>query len=134
MRLPLIGGPARPILIDRVVYGTIGLTCILVVYDGWTKLKRIDVVWIIVGPVVAMFVSHVFAAGIALNAELGRPAMPREWLTIVRAESLFLLLAVPPIVALLGLDLAGVLDLQLDPRRHLARGTLAGLLGRPRRT
>jgi hypothetical protein len=108
MKLPLIGTPTRPILIDRVVYGTIGLTCVLIVYDGWTKLKRADVVWIIVGPVVAMFISHVFAAGIARNAEIGRPATLREWLSIVRAESLFLLLAVPPLVVLFGLDFAGV--------------------------
>lgn len=107
MRVPALH-PVRPIQIDRVIYATIGLACVLIVYDGWTNLNRADVVWVIVGPVIAMFVSHVFAAGIARHAELGRAATPGEWLQVIRAESLFLLMAVPPLVVLIGLDLAGV--------------------------
>lgn len=107
MRVPVLG-PVRPVQIDRVIYATIGLACILIVYDGWAQLTRADVVWIVLGPVIAMFVSHVFAAGIARHAELRRAATPSEWWQVIRIESLFLLLAVPPLAVLAGLDLAGV--------------------------
>ncbi len=99
---------ARPILIDRVIYTTITLASVLIVYDGWTKLKLADVAWIIIGPVLAMFISHVFSAGVAQHAELKRPATGAEWVRIARVESVFLLLAVPPLVLLVGLHLAEV--------------------------
>ncbi len=99
---------ARSVVIDRVIYTTITLTCVLIVYDGWTNLKLGDVAWIIVGPVLAMYVSHVFSAGVAQHVELKRPATRAEWIKITRGESVFLLLAVPPLVLLLGLHLAGV--------------------------
>jgi hypothetical protein len=103
-----IGIVTRPILIDRVIYTTITLACVLIVYDGWAKLRLADVAWIIVGPVLAMFISHVFSAGIAQHLELNRSATRAEWIKITRTESVFLLLAVPPLVVLLALHVAGV--------------------------
>ncbi len=99
---------ARPKVMDRAVYGTIVVTSVLVIYDGWGNLKILGAVAVILGPVVAMVIGHIFAASLAAYAELRRRSTNRELLRIVRHESLFLLVCVPQIVLLLALKLAGV--------------------------
>jgi hypothetical protein len=96
------------VLVDRAVYGTITIMCVLIIYDGWTNLKVIDVIAIVVGPILAMFISHVFAASVAEHLALGRNRTRQEWLRTVRFESRFLLLAVPPVALLIALDAVGV--------------------------
>ena len=102
-------GFARPMDIDRVVYATITLMSVLIVYDGWQNLTFLGVLAVIFGPVLAMFLSHVFSAGLAREVALGRPLTIQERTRIVRSESRFLLLSVPPVVldgifALLGIS------------------------------
>jgi hypothetical protein len=70
-------------------------------------LKVLDVVGIIVGPILAMFLAHVFAANLAEQAALGRRLGRGEWLATVRSESRFLLLAVPPLAILAVSQVAG---------------------------
>ena len=98
----------RPTAIGRVVTATITLVCVLIVYDGWAQLRLFDVVLIILGPIIAIFTSHVFSTTLVLQVELGRRPTTSEWLANARAESRFLLLAVPPLALLLLLDLATV--------------------------
>ena len=98
----------RPGVINRAVYGTIVVTSVLVVYDGWANLRRADAIAIILGPVVAMIIGHVFAASLAAYPALGRRPTRTELLSIVRRESRFLLVCVPQIVLLLVLTLAGL--------------------------
>jgi hypothetical protein len=88
---------ARPILVDRIVYGTITVMSVLIIYDGWQTLRLIDVVLVIVGPIIAMFIGHVFSAALAKQIEMGRPLSGTEGRRIVGFESRFLLLAVPPV-------------------------------------
>jgi hypothetical protein len=95
-------------VIDRAVYGTIVVTSVLVVYDGWANLKLADAVVVILGPVIAMVVGHVFAATLAAYPELGRRPTAGEFVKIVRRESPFLLVCVPQIVLLVALRLAGL--------------------------
>jgi hypothetical protein len=99
---------AQPWAIGRVVTATITLVCVLVVYDGWAQLRLLDVVLIILGPVIAIFTSHVFSTTLVLQVELGRRPTRREWIVNARFESRFLLLAVPPLALLFLLDLASV--------------------------
>jgi hypothetical protein len=94
--------------IGRAVYGTIVVTSVLVVYDGWANLRVGDAVAIILGPVVAMVIAHVFAASLAAYPRLVRRPTGRELLRIVRHESRFLLVCVPQIVLLLVLTLVGL--------------------------
>jgi len=47
------------IRVDRVIYTTITLMAVLVVYDGWEQLRFWDVVAVIVGPILAMATSSV---------------------------------------------------------------------------
>ena len=56
-----VTGSATPIDVDRVIYATITLMSVLIVYDGWARLQLLDVVLIIVGPIIAVFTSHVFS-------------------------------------------------------------------------
>jgi VanZ family protein len=101
-------GLSRPFIVSRVVYGTITLMSVLIVYDGWAQLRFRDVVVVIVGPVLAMFLAHMFAATLARQVELGRAVTRAERATIVRSESRFLLLAVPPVVVVGILTLLGL--------------------------
>jgi hypothetical protein len=98
----------RPAAIGRVVTATITLVCVLVVYDGWANLRVLDVVLIIIGPIIAIFTSHVFSTTLVLQVKLGRRPSQSEWFANARSESRFLLLAVPPLALLLLLDLATV--------------------------
>jgi hypothetical protein len=97
-----------PASIGRVVTATITLVCVLIVYDGWAKLRLVDVVLIILGPIIAIYTSHVFSTTLVLQVKLGRRPTRREWFANARFESRFLLLAVPPLALLLVLDLATV--------------------------
>jgi len=98
----------RPAVIDRAVYGTIVVTSVLVVYDGWAHLKLSDAIAIVLGPVLAMIIGHVFAASLAAYPTLGRRPTERELLVIVRHESRFLLVCVPQIILLVVLTLTGL--------------------------
>ena len=81
---------------------------VLIIYDGWQHLRLADVAGIIIGPVVAMFLAHVFSAAMAQQVELGRHLDWVERTTIVRSEAPFLLLCVPPLVIVVVLNLGGV--------------------------
>lgn len=98
----------RPVVISHAVVGTISLTSALIIYDGWATLRFGDVVAIIAGIVLAIFIARVFAESLAGLAAKGDPLKRTELLGVVKAECGFLLLAVPPIVLLAVLDLAGV--------------------------
>jgi hypothetical protein len=54
----VVGVISRPILIDRIVYATITIMSVLIIYDGWQNLRLVEVIGVIVRPVVAMFIAH----------------------------------------------------------------------------
>jgi hypothetical protein len=81
---------------------------ILIVYDGWQTLKLRAAVGVILGPVLAIFVAHVFSASLARQAELRRRPGRSEQMRIIRTESRFLLLAAPALALLIILTVAGV--------------------------
>jgi hypothetical protein len=99
---------AQRVDVDRVVYATITLMSVLIIYDGWQQLRFIAVVGVIVGPVLAMFLAHVFSASLAQQLTLGRPVTMGERMKIVRSESRFLLLCLPPVLLVGTLVLLGV--------------------------
>ena len=107
MRVPAPGLTSRRV-VERVVNTTIMLMSVLVLYDGWANLKLIGVVAVIVGPVLAMVLAHVFAASIAREVDLKRTPTNRERTRIVRDESRFLLVAVPPAAIVVALNLFGL--------------------------
>jgi hypothetical protein len=113
----LLTDSARPVDVDRVVYATITLMSVLIVYDGWQHLRFLGVVAVIVGPVLAMFLSHVFSASLALQLTLGRPVTVKERLTIARRESRFMLICGPPVLLVGILALFGVS--MIDAIRYL---------------
>ena len=97
-----------PVDIDRVVYGTITMMCVLIVYDGWGKTDLAEVFGVIAGPIIAMFVAHVFAHLIAKQAASDRTLHSAECVNTIRRESRFLLLAVPAATWTVVLSVAGV--------------------------
>lgn len=108
MSRSIVRSVGRPVIISHVVVGTITLTSVLIIYDGWASLRFGDAVAIIVGPVLAIFIARAFAEALAKLAAKGDPLNRSELLGVVKAECGFLLLAVPPIALLAVLDLAGV--------------------------
>ena len=98
----------RPATVDRIVYTTITMMSVLIVYDGWQHLRLFDVVGVIVGPVLAMCISHVYSASLALQMDVDGPLTARQRLATVSGELPFLLFCVPPLVLLLIQYLAGV--------------------------
>lgn len=99
--------PGETRVIDRVVYATITVMSVLIIYDGWEKLHFLDVVGVIFGPILAMFIAHVFSASLARQVAEGRRLRGAERVTIMRTESRFLLLAVPPLALLAVTQVAG---------------------------
>ncbi len=73
---------ARRAAIDRVIYATITIMSALVIYDGWQHLRLVDVAGVIVGPIVAMFLAHVFSAAMARHIEVGRILHRRGWAAV----------------------------------------------------
>jgi hypothetical protein len=94
--------------LDRAIYTTITTMSVLIVYDGWQNLKFRAAVGVILGPVLAMFVSHVFSAFLARQAELHERPGHREQMKIIRTELRFLLLAAPALALLIILTVAGI--------------------------
>ena len=84
-----------PIRVDRVVYTTITLMAVLIVYDGWEKRSLAGVVAVIVGPVLAIFLSHIFAAALAHRVTTGKRLSARERRAVLVKESRFLLTGAP---------------------------------------
>ena len=94
--------------VDRVIYTTITLLAVLIIYDGWEQLRFWNVVTVIVGPILAIFLGHVFGAALGSRVALGRPLTRHEHRTVFAEECRFLLIAVPPLVILVILTIAGV--------------------------
>jgi hypothetical protein len=96
------------IRVDRMIYTTITLLCVLIIYDGWEQLQFWDVVAVIVGPSVAIFLGHVFGAGLGTRVALGRKLSRRERRAVFVEECRFLLVPVLPLTILVVLAIAGV--------------------------
>jgi hypothetical protein len=94
--------------VDRVIYTTITLMSVLVVYDGYANLSFGGVAAVIVGPMLAIFLGHVFGAALGTRVELGRPLTRRERRDVLVVESRFLLLLVPPLGVLVVLSIASI--------------------------
>jgi len=94
------------IRMDRVIYTTITLLSVLIIYDGWEQLRFWDVVAVIVGPILAIFLGHVFGATLGTRVALGRSLSRREGRAVFIEECRFLLVAVPPLAILVVLTIA----------------------------
>jgi hypothetical protein len=96
------------IRVDRVIHTTITLMTVLIIYDGWEQLRFWDVVTVIVGPILAIFMGHVFGAGLGTRVALGRALTRHERRAVFIEECRFLVVTVPPLVILVVLTIAGV--------------------------
>jgi hypothetical protein len=96
------------IRVDRLVYTTITLISVLIIYDGWNRLTFWGVLAVILGPMLAIFLSHLFGAELGTRVALGRPLTWRERRAAFVEECRFLIVLVPPVLILIALSLAGV--------------------------
>jgi hypothetical protein len=123
------GYGSRPVYLDRAIYTTITVMSVLIVYDGWQNLKFWAAVAVVLGPVLAMFLSHVFSASLARQAELHKRPGRREQVSIIRTESRFLFLAAPALALLAILTVAGISLSQAIQAVILLEGASLGFWG-----
>ena len=105
-------GP-QDLQVDRVIYTTITLMSVLIVYDGWASLTFWGVVAVIVGPILCIFFGHVFGATLGTRVELGKSLSHRERRDVLVQESRYLLMVVPPLAILVVLRAAGMAYTQI---------------------
>ena len=104
---------SQDLQVDRVIYTTITLMSVLIVYDGWASLTFWGVVAVIVGPILCIFLGHVFGATLGTRVELGKPLSRRERRDVLLQESRYLLMVVPPLAILVVLRAAGLAYTQI---------------------
>jgi hypothetical protein len=110
--------------IERLVYATVVLMSVLVVYDGWADLTTYaGVAAVIIGPILALAVAHLFSEVFELHFARQRPLTREEWREVALDQLHLLLAAVPPLV-ILGI---GWLS-PLDERRTIAVLLWTGVL------
>jgi hypothetical protein len=108
-------GPLE-VRLERVVYATVVLMSVLAVYDGWAELTSfLGVAIVIVAPLVALGVAHLFSEVIEEHYRLQRPLTGAEWRRLSLGQLRILVAGVPPLV-ILGI---GWLS-PLDERRTIA--------------
>jgi hypothetical protein len=92
---------ASVLRIDRLVYATVVLMSVLAVYDGWQDLATFaGVAVVIVGPLLALSLAHLFGDVLHAHAELRRPLTAAEWRHHARDQTSWFVAAVPPLVML----------------------------------
>jgi len=94
--------------VDRVIYTTITLMSVLIIYDGWNHLSFWGVLAVILGPMLAIFLSHLFGAELGTRVARGRPLTWRERRVAFVEECRFLVIMIPPVLILIVLSVAGV--------------------------
>ena len=83
---------------ESLVYSTVTLMSVLVVYDGWQDVATFaGVAIVIIAPTIALAIAHWFAEAVDRHASLGRPLTGREWSQLAIDQGQVLLTAVPPL-------------------------------------
>jgi len=87
--------------LDRLVYGTVVLMSVLAVYDGWQELATFaGIAVVILAPLLAIAIAHLFAEVLHAISELRRPLRRAEWAHCLRDQLPWFLSAVPPLIVL----------------------------------
>ena len=108
-------GPIE-IRLERIVYATVVLMSVLAVYDGWAELTSfVGVAVVIVAPLLALGIAHLFSEVIEEHYLLQRSLTRAEWRHLVVGQLTVLIAAVPPLV-ILGIGWVS----PLDPRSTIA--------------
>ncbi|HET9143937.1 hypothetical protein [Actinophytocola sp.] len=86
---------------ERAIYGTVVLMSVLAVYTGWEGHPNfLGVALVITLPTLALMLAHLFAGSMTRHMAVERPLTWPEWRQLLRDDAEFLLVAVPPLVAL----------------------------------
>jgi len=102
-------GPVE-IRLERVVYATVVLMSVLAVYDGWAELTSfLGVAIVIVAPLVALGIAHLFSEAIEEHYHLQRALTGAEWRALALDQLTIMVAAVPPLVVL-GIGWVSPLD------------------------
>ena len=102
-------GPIE-IRLERVVYATVVLMSVLAVYDGWAELTSfLGVAIVIVAPLVALGIAHLFSEAIEEHYHLQRGLAGAEWRALALDQLTIMVAAVPALVVL-GIGWVSPLD------------------------
>lgn len=110
--------------LERLSYATVVLMSVLVVYDGWADLTTFaGTAAVILAPVIALTVAHVFSGAIQHISDVRRPLTRPEWRGLLADNSRTMLVAVPPLVVT-GLGWISPIDARSTISVLLLTGTL----------
>jgi hypothetical protein len=85
--------------LERVVYATVVLMSVLAVYDGWAELTSfLGVAVVILAPLAALAVAHLFSEVIEEHYHLQRSLTRAEWRRLSMDQLKILVAAAPPLV------------------------------------
>ena len=94
------------------VYGTVTLMSVLAVFEGWTDLSRVfGVVLVVVGPMLALVLAHLFAEVLEFQIRAGHAPSAMDWRHMGGQSAQFLLVGLPPLAVffvLIGLFKASI--------------------------
>ncbi len=94
--------------VDRVIYTTITMLSVLIIYDGWAHLRFWDVLAVIVGPILADLPEPCFPNRARGAGGCSQSLDVRERRNVLLEECKLLLLIAPPVVILAVLAAFGV--------------------------
>jgi hypothetical protein len=107
-RLKLVGWGRFTLDVEVAVYGTVVLLTVLAVAQDDGVDDFAEAVQLILGPLVATFAAHLFASVLAaVNEERAVPS-GRRFRALTAHAAQYLLLAVPPLLVVLVVALAGI--------------------------
>ena len=87
--------------LERVVYATVVLMSVLAVYDGWAELTTfVGVALVILAPIVALAVAHLFAEAMEEHYHRQRPLTRTEWSQLAVGQLRIFVAAIPSLVVL----------------------------------
>jgi hypothetical protein len=109
---------------ERAIYGTVVLMSVLAVYTGWERNPHfLGLALVIVLPTLALMLAHLFAGSMTRHMAVERRLTWPEWRQLLRDDAEFLLVAVPPLIAL-GISWLSPLDVFRTSQVILGLGTL----------
>ena len=88
--------------IGRWVYGTVILMTVLVVYADDGPVSFGEAAGVVAAPMIATFLAHLFSSVMAAESSKHGGLNRRELADLVRSETQFLMLVLPPLVVLLA--------------------------------
>lgn len=86
--------------VERLTYATVVLMSVLAVTEQWEHINTLAGVAVVVAPLLALAIAHLFADSLEAHTNLERPLTSAEWARCARDQWDYLVAAIPALAAL----------------------------------